>query len=641
MASIELLPENIQHQIAAGEVIERPASIVKELVENSIDAGSSKIEVRLWSGGIERMEIRDNGVGMSRQDAEKCFERYATSKLSSAEQLFSIETLGFRGEALASIAAVSEVVLQTKTVEDEVGTQVRVVGGKIEDVAPVASSKGTSIVVSRLFYNTPARKKYLHSGQTENRHSVQVVNDQALILPQIGFSLYSEHKTYYELPAGQDWVVRLGQVLGKNWSVDNLMSIDRVHGLYHIHGFLGKPSVARSSRSHQHLFVNGRRVDDYRIGYRIKNAMSTLIEKKAQPIFVLNIILPPEMVDVNVHPRKAEVKFVNPNDVYEAVENVVKEVLQKTNFLPQVQVMPKGIVGSNDLDSFLWGDVVVDSSVGQEDSQKDDVYLKQVEQELFGHGGWDKDQSSGWKMSQSPSAYNDSSSVSKNKFAFQEGSEVSSKWQSTTWNELPKKDIDQMSFSLDRRLKPLVQIYASYIVAQSAEGVVLVDQHAAQERVMYERLMNMAALDSNRDQQELLLPEHIEVGWQEVELVEKLQSLLEGWLIDIESFGPREFVVRKVPVFLAGRSIKPILEGLVDQLSQYGKVKEIDPELEKKLVMRACKMSLKAGESLDRQRMQVILDQLLACETPYTCPHGRPTMVELSLSFLEKMFHRK
>lgn len=666
---IEVLPKQLQYQISAGEVIERPASVLKELVENSLDAGATRVEVALWGGGMERLVIVDNGSGMDEQDAERCFERYATSKLRSVEDLFKIQTLGFRGEALASIAAVSEVVLETRTADAEVGTRLRLVGGEVEEKTVVAMQPGTSITVSRLFFNTPARKKFLKNPQTETRHCAEVVHDQALIHPELSFQLRSESREYYDLPMKQLWAERISQVLGSSWQQSELLPVDFVAGAYKLSGFVGKPQAARAGRQHQHLFVNQRRVEDYLFGYRIKEAMGTLVAKKLHPMYVLNLDLPPGELDVNVHPRKAEIKFLEPKNVYEVVEQATVHSLQQARLLPGGSVvLPPSSQNDSELDRFLWGgattnfdstshskpdpvEALVSGRLSGGEAIREEI-LQRVEQQIF-QGGvptesdgeiYSRSKDGGDIFSEPEASYGLSEFSSGSSSANQAQQALSSdqRWQQTKW-EKPENQAEQLSLLQSERFTPLIQLYASYILAEGPKGLVLVDQHAAQERVMFERFsQKFAEKGLGVDQhQDLLLPEHLELTWKEKDVMDQLLPLLSQWGFELEPFGEREYVLRSIPSFFAGANSRGMIEGLIDQLMGQKKLKHLDEALEKKLILKACKISVKANEALDVQQMQRILDDLLACEVPYTCPHGRPTIIDFSREMLEKLFHRR
>jgi len=589
---IHLLSVPLQHKIAAGEVVERPASALKEILENSVDAGATDITVELVTGGIDRISVPDNGCGMSREDAEVAFQRYATSKLASDDDLFRIGTYGFRGEALASISAVSEVVVETRERDALSGTRVAVKASERTELTECGCAEGTTVTISKLFFNTPVRRKYLKSVTTEQRHSLDVFIDQALSYPERAFRLIANGKMLFDLrpEAGLDRVVHL---LGEDWK-DMVLPVDFDAVPYVVRGFIGRPGFARDSRRHQYLFVNGRRVDDHLVAYRVKHAYSTLLDPRLHPPFVLNIQMPYELVDVNVHPRKAQVKFLQTSEVYQAVEGAVIATLQSNNLVPLARLVDQHNVAPS-----------VSPSPSFKPNQQDFSRWEQrdIQQGRFASG---------------------SSAVST------AGQEVAAPSTSAAVVHAP--------------LRALAQLYATYIVADGDEGVMLIDQHAAQERTMFERLMSKGGISESSLQgeiQSLLLPETIELGLREASVLRESLEFIRKFGIDIAEFGEQEFIVRALPVILAKAPVRSLILGLVDELIEGKKGGNFDEHLTDRIAMRACKLSVKANERLDLTQMQAIVDQLLACEQPYSCPHGRPTMVRLELAELERLFGRR
>lgn len=592
MGIIKTLPPALQHKIAAGEVIERPASILKELIENSIDAGAKHIGIELWGGGIDRLVVSDDGSGMNAEDAGVAFERYTTSKLFEEAELFKIGTLGFRGEALSSIAAVCRVELITKQAEDSVATQMIVEGGQCLESGHVAASDGTTITVSKLFFNTPVRRKYLKSVTTENHHCLQVVEDQALIHSEIGFVLTSNGKRLYDLPPAE-WATRVAQVIGAEVS-EGVLPLNHPALPYHITGFIGLPGKAKASRKHQYLYVNGRRMNDYLISYRAKDAYSTLLDKQQHPLLVLNIQMPPELVDVNVHPRKAEVKFQDSGVVYKSIQEAVVLTLQKNDLVPRPRLEVAESFGG--FDSARPGERPL-PTFGEADQTR---WAMREERPRYGMG------------SVSP---------------------------------FPKGDQGEFPTPLQQRgemaMTPVAQLYATYLLAERGGESYLIDQHAAQERTMYERLMARHAGRGVRAVQALLVPLDVEFSALESSVLEPALPFLHTLGIEMGPFGENTFVIRAVPVELAQANMRGLLQAVIDQLREEKAPKAIDEQIEKRLIMRACKISIKANERLDQAQQQKVIDDLLACETPYTCPHGRPTMIKLEERELERLFGRR
>ena len=451
MSIIKVLPENLVNQIAAGEVVERPASVVKELVENSIDAGASRIVLEVDGAGDELIRITDNGIGMDSQDAVLAFERHATSKIKSKDDLFNISSMGFRGEAIASIASVSTMTMRTKRDEDEVGRLIESVGGSIEKNEEVSCTNGTQIEVRNLFYNTPARKKYLKTPNTEYQQILGVFQKVALANPGIHLKIIHNGKLGFEYPKCDGLLDRVRDVLGKNVS-ENCLPIFYGHKEIQVEGYIGKPELGRSGSKHQHLFINGRPVVHHLFNYALAEAYHSLLMDGKKPFFVINVIIAPELIDVNVHPRKLEIRFQNQNEIFKILMKAAKTTLEKNVLMP-------------------------DFKANREIERPTDNQVKaafEFTEKLTG-------------ADHMPGRFN--------KYTYEQ------------------ENAEELS------MVPLSQIARSYILAENAEGLVLIDQHAAHERVRYEELMNQFE-KQDPEKQQLLLPENIELSAMEAKIFE-------------------------------------------------------------------------------------------------------------------------
>jgi DNA mismatch repair protein MutL len=572
---IHLLPEHVINKIAAGEVIERPASIVKELIENAIDARATIIEVDLTGGGAEQITIRDNGLGMSRADASLAFRRHATSKLASEDDLWHIQTLGFRGEALASIAAVAEVELITKEQGETQGHKVMVGPSQAQRIEPAGAPGGTTIIVRKLFAALPVRRKYLKSFATEHMHCVEVVTDYALAYPDVAFQLRAQGKTILRADATNDWFTRIQAVLGDK-DAASLIAIEDKLNQYTLRAYIGKPASARRSRKHQYSYVNRRRIDDYLIGYRVREGFHTLLPRELHPIFVINLEIPPELVDVNIHPRKAQVRFQEPQLVYQLVEQATIKALRRHDIIPRA--LSPSVQSQTTSDGQL--------PTQSHEPSPPTITTDQADFGQLSHG------------------------------------ETTAPSQPSTWHNTPA---------------PLTQLYQTYILGRDAQGIFIIDQHAAQERIAYEALL--ANLHANAKQsQPLLLPMTIELSAREADLLAHNLELFAK--LDLEPFGPQSFTIRAVPALLSHADPVRLVKDLLDELAAQQKNKSSQQAVEEKLIMRACRSSIKAHDKLSSEQMQNIVEQLFTCEQPLTCPHGRPTVIRLEERELEKWFKR-
>ena len=566
---IKVLPDALISQIAAGEVVERPASCVKELVENSVDSGATAIAIEIEEGGLRKIRVVDNGCGMGREDARLAFERHATSKIGELNDLFAIKSLGFRGEALASIASISRVVLKTRTEGERIGTKVEIDGGKEVAFEEEACKVGTDISVFGLFHHTPARKKYMKTEKTEYGHIFEMISRIALSHPEIGFRLMRDGVEVFDLAARQSLKERI-RVLFGGQTAEALVPVKYHQSNLIIEGFVGKPELARSSKKYQFVFVNGRAIQSAMIGHAVKEAFHSLLMHEKFPWYLLDVQIDPQFVDVNVHPRKLEVKFVNQQEVYKAVMGCVHHALEGEMLGP---------VESGEI--------------------KPGETVKLGEQEQV-------------NLSWGPS--------------------------------LPERDrpVQQRTFDVQGTvMRPIAQIAASYFIAESEDGLVLIDQHAAHERVRYAQLME--ALDGEKvASQKLLTPLEMDLGVDSARIVSENMADFEAIGFEIESFGGSTFLVRAVPSGIEKREPEAVVkEVIADVVKEWGSGNRVKDVREVILTYTACRGAVKFGDVLTMAEMEGLVADMEKTKHCTHCPHGRPAIVKLTFEKLEEMFKRR
>lgn len=593
MSIIKKLDQDLINKIAAGEVVERPASVVKELVENSIDAGADQILIDLEKGGTDLIVIQDNGSGMSREDAALAIERHATSKISRLDDLFNIQTMGFRGEALASICSVSQFILETKQKGSLEGTSLKIENGKIK-IEPCGCPEGTKIIIKDLFYNVPARKKFLKTPLTEYNHILELATAFALIKPQVGFRLNHNKSLVFNFPKTDNWLERVRQVLGQDVAKE-LVSLEQ-SGTLELIGFIGKPQIARQNRKMQFVFVNGRYVSDFLIAKAVKEAFGSLISRELNPVFVLSLKIPAKLVDVNVHPRKTEVKFADSSQIYTAVLTAVQKCLSQNMTVSQYQLeteKPDKVY------------TLKPQSVGQE-------YKPQISY-----------QSSFKNIKGQPSQINQALEFSR---------------------QLLKDDFEEQPEKQKvGDWKLLGQIHNAYLLVDSPSAILIIDQHAAAERIMYERFK--AEYDGHGIKaQKLLLPLNLELSHREVEILNQSLEFLRKLGFDIEIFGANTFKVNAVPQELDKLDVKETILGLINDLedNDFGKAKTVEDKKDLIVKYAACRAAVKFQDKLElEEQIKLLEDVIMMMDKINTCPHGRPFIMELTMDQLAKNFKRK
>lgn len=571
MSKIRVMSENLANKIAAGEVVEKCASVLKELVENSIDAESTSIKVNLKNGGLEEIKVTDNGIGMDKEDATMAFLRHATSKIYKDDDLYFIETLGFRGEALASIASVSEVDLIT--CNKLVGTHVHLKGGSVLSVLDAPLKEGTQITISNLFYNTPARLKYLKSETTELNNCIKYIENLALSNPDISFSLFNNERLILKTSGKGNLLKTIHEIYGLNVS-SNMLEIKASNDDFLIEGYVSKPSVLKKNRNHLNIFVNNRVIKNIEINRAINDAYNTYKHEGFYPITVINIETDPTLVDVNIHPTKQDIKFSKMDELIELLYKTIKKVLYNNLLIPDANLKD------------------------EEDNKyieplKNDIYLEKKEEVIV-----------------------------QKTMDFQDNLE-------------PVKNEEFKKLSL----YPVGQVHGTFIIAEDSENMYIIDQHAAHERVNYE-MITKRFLESEITITDMIVPLSIELSKSDYELFTEKKYVLEDLGFKIEEFGINTIIIKAHPTWLKsnyeGDNIKYIVDLVISESKNFNKEKFLD-SLAK---MVSCKMSVKANEHLSLLQMEELLKDLVKCDNPYNCCHGRPSIMKYSNYELEKMFKR-
>lgn len=613
MGKIRILDEAIANRIAAGEVVERPASVVKELVENAIDAGATRIVIDIEEGGIKLIRVRDNGTGIEREDIQRAFARHATSKIKEADDLFAIHTLGFRGEALPSIAAVSKLTVWTKTAAEAIGTKAVLLSGQVTDLQDAGTPQGTTMEVRELFYNTPARFKFLKSAAVEGSQINETVQQLALCHPEISFSLSHQGREIFKTPGNGKLIDVLIAVLGFD-SARQCIEVKWEEGGYRLKGFVGKPGLSRGNRGQQWFAVNGRTIKSRLLSAALEDAYHTLMMVNRFPVAVLQIETDPAWIDVNVHPAKIEVRFSDEAGVRQAVYNAVRDALKRGQLVPREELpspkIPHPVPQQVSLSLPATDKPSYSSQPGRETAMPNNYAVKA--------GG-------------EASAPNIASEPVK--------SIPDVVWEKSI--EIPPvtSPATPHQTNLLPPMYPVGQVHNTYIVAQSPEQMFIIDQHAAHERILYEKLM--AGEERKEVQtQRLLVPLMVEFLPPKGEILQAALPLLSSFGFEIENFGPDAFMVRGVPMVLAAPIDSLFFFDIVDRLTEGEKLKKPHEAKEMLLISMACKGAIKANHRLDLPQMEALLADLRQTQNPYSCPHGRPTIISFSRYELEKKFKR-
>jgi DNA mismatch repair protein MutL len=613
---IQLLPDNIANQIAAGEVIQRPASAVKELLENAVDAGASEITLIISEAGKSLIQVIDNGRGMSETDARMAFERHATSKIKNIEDLFRIKTMGFRGEALASIAAVSQVELKTKKAEDEAGTYIEIENSLVKAQEPVAGINGTNISMKNLFFNVPARRNFLKSNAVEMRHIIDEFTRVALSFPGIFFSVICNGQEIFHLEKGS-LKQRIVQILGDNINA-KLVSVQEHTDYLNIYGFVGKPQTAKKTRGDQYFFVNNRFIRSPYLNHAVMGAYQQLIAQDSFPLYVLFIELDPGQIDINVHPTKQEIKFEDERIVYAFVQAAVKHSLAQFSITPtldfnldpaiqQLDAVTKPFTREQQAEAR-------DSSLFKTFSQKNQAHFIELD---------NKSELKHWKeffevMPREENPKDDTPAPLRSRETFTQR-------QSSPGFGFPAADI-----------QPLAQIHHTYVLAATTNGFILINQQSAHERILYERYL-AATQGKTVPTQSSLFPVTITLSLQDTVILSDLMDDLNALGYLIEPFGSNSFILQGTPADVAQGNEKLEIEILLEQFKHFSSDMKFSKR-EKLIRALAWQRSVKPGTALTEKEMENLIQDLFNCSVPSLAPNGKAAYIEFKKDYLEKLF---
>jgi DNA mismatch repair protein MutL len=628
LPAIRQLPPNLINQIAAGEVIERPASVVKELLENSIDAGARRIEVSISGGGTELIRISDDGCGMTAQQLPLAVASHATSKLPDEESLFHVNTLGFRGEALASIGSVSHLTIRSRSEADEAGSEITVRGGVVEHPVPCGCPIGTVIEVKNLFFNTPVRHRFLKTAQTEKGHIVEAFTRLALANPNVHFVLNNNDKPVHDLPPTTRWADRIEAFFGGEIA-DALIPIDSDDGQIHVSGYVCDPSVSRGNNRMQYLFLNGRHIRDRALQHALGEAYRGMLMVGRQPITFLRMDMPAELIDVNVHPTKLEVRFTDGGRIYSRLLQSLRHQFLRTNMTQRV-----GPADSTGADSFSAtpGESELGMPASVEHQQRQAVIdwarsgdsqplsatqnipaIGVPEFRPFAAGA-----DTAMPPSKSPSTH-------------QSTPADPAPWDSPSSGDQPPPSVCYLGF----------QVHNRYLVTQDESGMVVIDQHALHERVLYERVCaKVLESDSKLEAQRLLVPEPVSLTPAERTAALDAKEMLEKVGMEIEDFGGESILIQSYPAMLKNTSPADMLRTVLEALMSAGKRPDPKDLLNHLLSTVACKAAVKAGDPLTAEEITSLLEQKDLYHETHHCPHGRPTALFFSRDELDRMFGR-
>jgi len=596
---IRILPEQLANQIAAGEVVERPASVVKELLENAIDSGADELLIEVEHGGKRLVRVTDNGCGMAKEDLFLALERHATSKISSSTDLFALHTLGFRGEALPSIASVSRLRLTSRPADQEMGWQLYVEGGTVRQAGALGTPAGTAVEVRDLFFNTPGRRKFLRSDETEFGHLADVVTRLAMARPDIHLRLQHNGRTFLEAYRHQRLEERVDALLGRSLAGDLIQVDAESPNGDMLTGLIGPPSLNRSSSSHLYTYVNGRFVRDRVLQHAILEAYRTLLEKRRYPVAVLFLDLPPEMVDVNVHPTKHEVRFREQQRIHDFVMEKVRDcLLERSGRETATAVFPTSSASP--------GLPLPDTGAGTVGNPAESAVLR---------------------VQESLAVYGASSHPIREPITARAAGK----------GEALHLPVGAAPLPVSWRL--LGQYLNSYLVCQAENDLLLIDQHAAHERIGFEKLRRQAA-SSGIERQRLLFPQVLEFDHRQAAVVTAQLEDFARFGFELEAFGGRSFTLTAVPQLLAGADPQQLVGDMAEELAEIGRGNTLDAAFDRILMRLACHAMIRANQPLTWAEMEELLRELMTIDFGSHCPHGRPVVKRLGHSEIERMFHR-
>ena len=690
MAVIKVMDELLANKIAAGEVVERCSSVVKELVENSIDAGATNITVEIQNGGISKIRIIDNGSGMSKDDLEFAFERHATSKIRKAADLENVKSMGFRGEALASIAAIAHVELVSKTEDDNIGHKIVVEGGKILEIEDSASQKGTTITVSNLFFNTPVRYKFLKKDFTEAGYIEDAVTRIAIANPNIAIKLINGNKTIIQTNGNGDLKTVIYTIYGKEIA-EGLLEVNYEYEGIKVTGAIGKPEIARNNRSYQMFFVNKRYIKDKTLSAGVEQAFKGLIPIGKYGVVVLNIEIEPNKIDVNVHPTKLEIRFQEEQKVFKAIYHSVKDTLLKGDLVKEVEREP--VVEEQKLEvnqepvkleeNQIKTEQVVEPKVETEDIKKSgfmglfkkkekdadefiENYSTNTLQEIFAEKSAGQPEEVEIQTQEQKNKMEDIIEKQKeleNPKVEEPTSKDFDEMYVKTFGKLPEtqkieensnkidvktlKEVENISVFEEKenyntipKYKFIGALFSTYLVIEMKDEIYIIDQHAAHERVMYEKVKKNFYNNMEKDSQIMLLPDIIELSHKERAIVKENTDLFKKAGFIIEEFGDNTIRLIGVPSLCMDLDTKELFLEILDEIDTVAITAKQEKE-DKFISTIACKAAVKANMKLTNEEVDTLMRQLLVLPNPFTCPHGRPTAIKMTRYDIERKFNRK
>lgn len=604
---IKILPDSIANKIAAGEVVQRPESVVKELLENSIDANATSIELVVKQAGKSLIQVCDNGTGMTEEEALLCIQKHATSKISTVEDLESIKTLGFRGEALSSIAAVSQLEIKTETNSQEIGTLVRIENENEIVKEKVSTSKGTCISVKNIFYNVPARRKFLKSDTTELKHIIDTFNRIALANPHISFKFFHSDNLIFDYPSGS-LEERIEQVFADNM-LDALIPVDEQTEYLSLKGFIGKPAIFKKSKGEQYLFLNGRFVINKNVNHAVFTAFENILEKGDYPFFILFLTIDPKKVDVNIHPSKLEVKFDDEKDVYNFVLAVIRKSIGMFDLVPAMSFGKQNTedekLSFNAFTSISKNDFTDRPSFPRESKERTSITEEDIDL-VFG-------------------------SLTENISFNQVNKKVN------VSDEQPEQPIEKKA-STDSETSFIIQLHNKYILSQIKSGLMIIDQHVAHERILYEKAL--AKLDANMPfSQQLLFPIKVQFDLASYEILKELDPMITKLGFKIKYLPKNYILVEGVPEDFKSGSEEKLLREFISEYINNRNNEKLE-ERDNLAKSYSCKAAIKAGDKLSEKEMRLLIDQLFSTTMPYVCPHGRPIVIKIPLEEFDRRFGR-
>ena len=627
---ISLLPDSVANQIAAGEVIQRPASVVKELLENAIDAGSTRIQLIVKEAGRTLIQVIDNGCGMTETDARLCFERHATSKIREAKDLFSIHTKGFRGEALASIAAIAHVEMKTRPCDDELGTRITVEGTTVVNQEPCQTAEGTSFAVKNLFYNVPARRNFLKSNQVELKHIIEEFQRVALTHAEVEMVFHHNGNEVFHLPAGS-MRQRIVGAFGKNHN-QRLVPLEQETDIVKLTGFVGKAEFARKTRGEQYFFVNQRFIKSSYLHHAVMKAYEELIPNRSFPSYFIFMDIDPAAIDVNIHPTKTEIKFEDERAIYAIMVSTVRQSLGKYNIAPSIdfeQETSFNVLPANEKTEVKAPVISFNPDYNPFEQERESV-VGQPTSAGSSNPREPKIKPTGWQEVYAGNLDFEPTGLSQEQ---PQASEV-------TYDEEAEQQVISASWDDEEqgRARAIMQLHARYVLTSIKSGFVVIDQHRAHERVLFERFVRN--LESNRNTtQQLLFPTRIELSPSDYALANDLLEELVALGFDAKDAGNQTMEINGVPADAGEANVERLLEGLLEQYKHSVDNLKFDRR-EKLAHALASRIAIKAGKALSGPEMNNLIDELFACELPYYTPTGRPVVLTYTLDDLQKGFEK-